>query len=138
MEENVDKTLRAYADGSLSGEALEAFERQLEQDPDLRSELDLYLALKAMDNLRLKKQLQQIEVAEDVSSPAPFITRRRMLWTAAAASVALSWPPSGGCAKHPARMRHNWRKSILQSPTRRPSLPWAMTLPSRMRRNRRF
>lgn len=70
MEENVDKTLRAYADGSLSGEALEAFEPQLEQDPDLRSELDLYLALKAMDNLRLKKQLQQIEVAEDVSSGA--------------------------------------------------------------------
>lgn len=89
MEENVDKTFREYADGSLSGEALRAFERQLEQDPDLRSELDLYLALKAMDNLRLKNQLQQIEVAEDVSSPAPFITRRRMLWTAAAASVAL-------------------------------------------------
>lgn len=89
MEENDYTTLRAYAEGGLSGDALEAFERQLRQDPELQSELDLYLTLKSMENLRLKKQLQQIDFGDQTATPpAPLFVRRRVWWVAAA-SIAL-------------------------------------------------
>lgn len=92
MNENIDdKTLRDYAAGDLSQEALQEFERRLEADPELRAELDLYLALKAADNLRLKKQLVQVAAEEQLLPAAPSrpLFRRLPVWLAAAASLAL-------------------------------------------------
>lgn len=92
MNDNLDdKTLRDYAAGALSGDALRSFEQRLQTEPGLQAELDLYLVLKARDNLRLKKQLAGVAEAENMA-PAklpPALVRRLPVWLAAAASVAL-------------------------------------------------
>lgn len=92
MNDNLDdKTLRDYAAGALSGDALRSFEQRLHTEPGLQAELDLYLALKARDNLRLKSQLAGMAGAENLT-PAqlpPALVRRLPVWLAAAASVAL-------------------------------------------------
>ena len=92
MNDNLDdKTLRDYATGALSGDALRSFEQRLQTEPDLQTELDLYLALKAADNLRLKKQLREVAAGEQLtpSTPRPAVVRQLSVWLAAAASVAL-------------------------------------------------
>lgn len=88
--EQFDNILRAYADGQLTGDALTALERRLQQDPDLRADLDVYLALKAADNVRLKRQLVELAQTEKLQPAAPLRPIRRILpFLAAAASLAL-------------------------------------------------
>ncbi len=92
MENNFDeKILREYAEGSLSGVALRELETRLQLDPGLRADLDLYLALKATDNLRLKKQLLQLTETEGLTPARPpaGITHRLPFWFAMAAGFAL-------------------------------------------------
>lgn len=92
MENNFDeKILREYAEGALSGAALRELETRLQSDPQLRADLDLYLALKAADNLRLKKQLLRMAKAEGLTPARPpaGITRRLPFWAAMAAGFAL-------------------------------------------------
>lgn len=57
MDDGYEKLIRDYVAGELSGQDLIAFENQLKNNTELASELELYLALKALDNHRLKKQL---------------------------------------------------------------------------------
>jgi len=91
MNENIDKLIRDYAAGTLTGNALPEFELRLKNDPELQAELDLYLALKAADNQRLKRNLLQTAAADELTPIAPSggVTRRLPLWLAAAASLAL-------------------------------------------------
>lgn len=88
--EQFDNLLRAYADGQLTGDALAELERRLQQDPDLKADLDVYLTLKAADNVRLKRQLGALARAEKLQPAAPHTPIRRILpLLAAAASLAL-------------------------------------------------
>lgn len=91
MNENFDKLIRDYAEGSLTGDALRNFEEQIKKEPGLQAEIDLYLALKAADNLRLKKQLLQTAKHEGLTpqAPPPALLRRLPLVLAAAATLAL-------------------------------------------------
>ena len=91
MNENFDKLIRDYAEGSLTGDALRNFEEQIRNEPGLQAEIDLYLALKAADNLRLKKQLLQTAQDEQLAPlpPPPTLLRRLPLVLAAAAALAL-------------------------------------------------
>ncbi len=91
MDKNIDNTLREYAEGALSGNALHEFEQRLKEDPALQTELDLYLALKAMDNQRLKKQLSEMARIEALSPQEPPQLRalRVQHWLAIAASLAV-------------------------------------------------
>lgn len=93
MEENIYNTsIRDYAEGTLTGDALRDFTQRLQADPNLQAELDLYLALKAMDNLRLKKQLLQVAEAEQLMPlvpPQATLLRQLPRWLAVAASLAL-------------------------------------------------
>ncbi|MCE7923276.1 MAG: hypothetical protein DYG98_09475 [Haliscomenobacteraceae bacterium CHB4] len=93
MSENIDdKTLRDYAANALAGDDLREFEHRLQTDPELQAELDLYLALKAADNLRLKKQLARTAADARLAPLAPprALIRRIPVWIAAAASLALA------------------------------------------------
>lgn len=93
MDENIyNKTLRDYADGSLAGNALQEFEQRLKNEPALQAELDLYLALKATDNQRLKKLLTQTATAEQLVplKPPGGLVRRLLPGIAIAASLALA------------------------------------------------
>lgn len=87
-----DTLIRDYADGMLSEAAQAAFEQRLKVEPDLQAELDLYLALKAMDNVRLKKQLMEVAASAQLA-PAPpasgVLSGARSRWWAAAAALAL-------------------------------------------------
>ena len=93
MKENIyDNTIRDFAEGSLTGTALRDFEHRLKTEPDLQAELALYLALKAADNGRLKKQLLQVAATEQLAPLAPSqatLVRQLPRWLAAAASLAL-------------------------------------------------
>ena len=91
MNDSYEKLIRDYAAGSLSGHALLEFERRLKEEPELKSELDLYVALKAADNLRLKKKLS-LESSDGQLSPekpANILIRNMRQWLAVAAVVAL-------------------------------------------------
>ncbi|GEM_PF-1404888 len=91
MDNNIDNTIRDYAEGALTGNDLQAFEHRLKNESELQTELDLYLALKAMDNQRLKKQLSDAALAEQLSPqvPAQMFARRFQRWLAVAASLAI-------------------------------------------------
>ena len=91
MNEKIDRIIRDYAEGSLTGKALQEFELRLKNEPELQAELDLYLVLKATDNQRLKKQLLQLAATDQLTPKAPSggLVRRLPLWFAVAASVAL-------------------------------------------------
>ncbi len=89
MNDSYEKLIREYAEGTLSGQALLEFEQRLKNEPELASELDLYLALKAADNQRLKKRLS-LETADDKLSPErPSFLRRLLLWLTIGAIFAL-------------------------------------------------
>lgn len=88
--EQFDNLLRAYADGQLTGDTLAELERRLQQEPDLRADLDVYLALKAADNVRLKRQLGELAQIEQLKpAKVPHPIRRALPLLAAAASVTL-------------------------------------------------
>ena len=89
MDDKMDHIIRDYAEGNLTGSALAEFEIRLKNEPDLQAELDLYLVLKATDNLRLKKQLLPAAEQLALSSPPGGLARRLPLLLAAAASLAL-------------------------------------------------
>lgn len=92
MDENIyNKTLKDYADGSLTGNALQEFEQKLKNEPDLQADLDLYLALKAIDNQRLKKQLVQAAAADQLIplKPPGGLVRHLLPGLAIAASLTL-------------------------------------------------
>lgn len=93
MNKNIDdKTLRDYAANALAGDDLREFEHRLQAEPELQAELDLYLALKAADNQRLKKQLARSAADAQLAplEPPRALVRRIPVWIAAAASLALA------------------------------------------------
>ncbi|HAD14232.1 MAG TPA: hypothetical protein DCF33_17540 [Saprospirales bacterium] len=57
MNHNDEIQIQDYAAGLLSGSKKAEFERRLQAEPDLRTELDLYVAMMALDQQRLKKSL---------------------------------------------------------------------------------
>ncbi len=90
MNDSYEKLIRDYAGGALNGKTLSEFERRLKDEPELRMELDLYVALKAADNLRLKKKLS-LEIADKQLSPEKpgnNLFRSLLPWLAVAAVVA--------------------------------------------------
>ncbi len=92
MNNNIDLTLRDYAAGALADNARLEFEQKLKAEPELQAELDLYLALKAMDNQRLKKQLSDSIPPEQLIPTVPprAAFRRLLQWLAVAISLALA------------------------------------------------
>ena len=88
MNENIDKSIRDYAEGALPDNARREFERRLENDPELQADLDLFLVLKAREQQRLKKLLLQ-DAGQLTPVEPPGMGIRRPLWLAAAASLAL-------------------------------------------------
>ncbi|HLP92792.1 MAG TPA: hypothetical protein VK168_02105 [Saprospiraceae bacterium] len=57
MNHNNETLIQDYAAGLLSGSQKAEFERRLQAEPDLKEELDLYVAMTALDQQRLKKSL---------------------------------------------------------------------------------
>ena len=117
MEENsYTTTIRDYAEGTLTGDALRDFTQRLQTDPNLQAELDLYLALKAMDNQRLKKQLLQVAEAEQLTPLTPSqatLLRQLPRWLAVAASLvlvlaALWWWRQPSAKDDPALLAQNY------------------------------
>ncbi len=90
MNDSYEKLIRDYAAGSLNGQALLEFEQRLKDEPELASELDLYLALKATDNQRLKKKLSMETVGDVLSPERPSPLRRLLLWLTIGAIFVLS------------------------------------------------
>jgi len=89
MTEINEHNIREYAEGSLIGNALQEFEQRLKNDPALRSELDLYVALKAMDNQRLKTQLLDEIAREPMAPTVPHNTLFRRFWPWLSAALVL-------------------------------------------------
>ena len=89
MDDGYEKLIRDYVAGELSGQDLIAFENQLKNNTELASELELYLALKALDNHRLKKQLgKEISVNRlSPEKPKRTISHKRLWWLAAACAA---------------------------------------------------
>ncbi|MBC7775967.1 MAG: hypothetical protein H7246_11080 [Phycisphaerae bacterium] len=124
MNNNIDNTLRDYAAGSLAGNALQEFEQRLRDEPELQAELDLYLALKSMDNQRLKKQLSDSITVEQLSPTVPPRTGFRLLlqWLAVAVSLALAltawwrWQQPTKKADTPAQIAQTYIKEPYPSP----------------------
>jgi len=92
MNNYIDHTLRDYAAGALAGNVLQEFEQRLKTEPELQAELDLYLALKAMDNQRLSKQLSDsIPPEQLIPIVPPWVAFKRLLqWLAVAGTLALA------------------------------------------------
>lgn len=77
MTDNNEKLLQDYAAGLLTGPALAEFEQRIQSDPALKAELDWYLAIKAIDNQRLKQQLFAEPGIETLQPEMPAAAYRR-------------------------------------------------------------
>lgn len=89
MSEINEHIIREYAEGSLFGNAFQEFEQRLKNEPTLKSELDLYMALKAMDNQRLKTQMLDEIAREPITPSKPKNTLFHQFWPWVAAALVL-------------------------------------------------
>ncbi|MBL7806738.1 MAG: hypothetical protein JNN28_02925 [Saprospiraceae bacterium] len=80
--------IQDYAAGLLSGSQKAAFERRLQVEPELKAEFDLYVAMMALDQQRLKKSLfDSLEHQE--TQPVKPGTSGKWIWGAAALAVLI-------------------------------------------------
>ncbi len=96
MNQDIHAQIQAYADGDMSAEDSKIFEKLLAADPDLREDLDIYVALKADERKRLRQQLSQIAIADKLEPLQPkqgvLVWLKPMLRVAAVLlAVAVGW-----------------------------------------------
>jgi TolA-binding protein len=86
MNHHDDTLIQDYATGQLSGSQKAAFERRLQTEPELKAELDLYVAMMALEQQRLKQSLFQSLEDQDAQPLKPGASRK---WIWGLAGLAL-------------------------------------------------
>ncbi|MET0393521.1 MAG: tetratricopeptide repeat protein [Chitinophagaceae bacterium] len=98
MRERNAEIIEQYLDGELEGEALLAFEKELQSDPELREEVALYRTIRgelaqsfrgSLEKEAVGRTLQDLGAQYFSNEPARVIGRRRWWYTGAAAAAAI-------------------------------------------------
>ncbi|MBN8679290.1 MAG: hypothetical protein J0M29_13770 [Chitinophagales bacterium] len=88
MNHNDETQIQDYAAGLLSGSQKAEFERRLHAEPDLKAELDLYVAMTALDQQRLKQSLFNSLEPHEMQPLKPGISGK-WIWGAAGLLVLI-------------------------------------------------